>query len=316
MQFKDYYKIMGVKQDATQDDIKKAYRKLARQYHPDKYTGENKKESEEKFKDVGEAYEVLKDPEKRAKYDQLLRGGYQAGQDFNVPPGWEFRNAGGRGARVSPEDMGAFSDFFESLFGGGDFGGFGGFRQARGTGRRAYQARGEDVISPINISLEDAYHGATRALNIQMPDGMKTLQVKIPAGVTEGQKIRLRGQGAPGIGGGPSGDLYLEIHIQPHQFYNLHNKDVTIVLPLTPWEAALGAQVNVPTLGGKIALKIPANSQSGSRLRLKDRGLPGKPPGDQYVILQVVLPKAETTLQKKLYEDMAKEMPFNPRPAM
>lgn len=316
MQFKDYYKIMGLKPEASQDEIKRKYRILARQYHPDKQPHEKKSEAEEKFKDIGEAYEVLKDPQKRAKYDQLLRGGYQSGQEFNVPPGWEFRGARG-GERMRPEDMGAFSDFFESLFGGGGLGGFGGFGGFHRGGRtQNIKMRGEDLVSPISISLEDAYHGAARSIGLQLPDGTKTLQVKIPAGVTEGQKIRLRGQGGPGMGGGPNGDLYLEIHIQPHRLFHLHNKDISLGLPITPWEAALGATINVPTLGGKIALKIPADSQNGNKLRLKGRGLPGKPSGDQFVVLQVVLPKPQTEQQKKIYEEMAKEMPFNPRANM
>lgn len=314
MRYKDYYQIMGVARDAGAEDIKRAYRKLARKYHPDvsKEPG-----AEERFKEVNEAYEVLRDPEKRAAYDQLGES-WRAGQEFTPPPGWgegrggfEFRTTGFR-----PEDAAQFSDFFASLFGGAGFG--------RGAGARAggFRMQGEDQHAKVLIPLEDAYHGATRTLQLAVPEvdahgrvvtRPRALQVKIPAGVTEGQQIRLPGQGAPGIGGGPNGDLYLEVELQGHPLYQAEGRDVYLNLPIAPWEAALGATVTVPTLGGNVEMKIPAGAQSGQKLRLRGRGLPGRTPGDQYVVLQIVNPRADTPAARELYERMAREMPFNPR---
>lgn len=317
MEFKDYYKIMGVSPDASPDEIKRAYRVLARKYHPDVSKEPN---AEARFKEMGEAYEVLKDPEKRKAYDQLRKGGWKSGQEFTPPPGWEFQGDFSQG--FTQADAAGFSDFFESIFGGR--GGFaGGFTRQRGRG--AYQMRGEDLHYPLQISLQEAFHGATRSLQLRVPEvnargqmieKTRTLNVKIPVGVIEGQKIRLAGQGSPGVGGAPNGDLYLEIQIQPDRIYHLDGRDVTLQLPVAPWEAALGASVNVPTLGGKITLKIPADSQSGNKLRLKGRGLPGQPPGDQYVILQIFTPPATTESQKNLYQEMATQMPFNPRESL
>ncbi len=250
MEFKDYYKIMGVAREATQDEIKRAYRKLARKYHPDV---SKEPDAEARFKEVGEAYEVLKDPEKRAAYDRLAAGGYQGGEEFRPPPGWdagfEFRGGG-----FTDGDAAHFSDFFESLFGGGSpFG--------HGAGRRGgVRMRGEDRHARIRIGLADAYHGATRTLSLQVPEvdpqgrvitRNHSLNVKIPAGVTEGQQIRLSGQGAPGLGGGPAGDLYLEVSFEPHPVFHAEGRDVFATLPIAPWEAALGAKVPVPTLGGR-----------------------------------------------------------------
>lgn len=318
MEFKDYYKIMGVEPNASADEIKRAYRKLARKYHPDV---SKESDAEARFKEVGEAYAVLQDQQKRAAYDQLRQGGWRGGEEFTPPPGWEFRSTGGEGfarggragfTRVNPEE---FSDFFGALFGGGGLGGFGGFeRGGFETRGRTLRARGQDFVYPLPISLEEAYTGGIRTLQLKLPDGStRTLNVKIPAGVTRGQQIRLQGQGGPGQGGGPDGDLYLDVQINPHSFFYIDGRDVTLNLPITPWEAALGATVQVPTLGGKISLKIPADSQSGTKLRLKGRGLPGNPPGDQYVVLQVVAPKADSDAAKKLYEEMAETMQFNPR---
>lgn len=312
MEYKDYYKILGVDRTAGTDEIKRAYRKLARKYHPDVSKEAN---AEERFKEVSEAYEALSDPEKRAAYDQL-GANYQQGQDFRPPPGWEFH--GGGGFEHGQADQ-SFSDFFESLFGGGSpFGDMGGgfnsraySRHARGPGVRR---QGSDQSASITITLEEAFHGATR--NITLSDaagGSRNLRVKIPAGVNQGQQIRLSGQGEPGRGGGEPGNLFLEVTIAPHRQYRLEGRDVHLDLPVTPWEAALGAQLKVPTLGGWIDMKIPAGSQSGKRFRLRGRGLPGKPPGDQYVNLQIVAPKPKTEAARQLYQRMEEEMPLNPR---
>ncbi len=309
MEFKDYYKIMDVKRDATQDEIKRAYRKLARKYHPDV---SKEADAEARFKEVGEAYEVLKDPEKRAAYDQL-GANWKAGQEFHPPPGWdagfEFSGGGFTGG-----DASAFSDFFETLFG----------REFTGGGRRgsAYHAKGEDHHAKILIDLEDAYHGANRTITLQVPEldahgrlhtRQRTLKVHIPKGVKEGQRIRLAGQGAPGMGKGPAGDLYLEVAFKPHPFYRIEGRDLYIDLPLAPWEAALGAKVKVPTPGGVVDLKIPPNSKAGRKLRLKGRGIPNKPAGDLYVVLQITLPPSNSEQAKALYRKMEQEMAFNPR---
>lgn len=309
MQYKDYYKILGVDRNAGSDEIKRAYRRLARKYHPDV---SKEADAEARFKEVSEAYEALSDPEKRAAYDQL-GANYQQGQDFRPPPGWEFH---GHGFGTGRADNQSFSDFFESLFGDAgpfeDLGGFGGrARQARGhrAGRQ-----GGDQSAEITIPLEDAFRGTTRTVTLTDQLGQKrSLRVKIPAGVTEGQQIRLGGQGEAGRGGGRAGDLYLKVNIAPHRQYRLDGRDVHLDLPVTPWEAGLGAQLKVPTLGGWIDMKIPPGSQSGTRMRLRGRGLPGKPPGDQYVTLKIVTPKAETEAARDLYRRMQKEMPLNPR---
>lgn len=306
MEFKDYYQILGVPREADLDEIKKAYRRLARKYHPDV---SKEPEAEQRFTEISEAYEVLKDPEKRAAYDQLGNQ-WQGGQDFRPPPNWNrgFEFRGGF------EDIGGFSDFFESLFGAG----------ARGprAGRGSAARPGEDHHATIEISLEDAYHGASRAITLQAPeltaDGRVTtrahsLNVKIPAGIQAGQRIRLSGQGGPGARGGGKGDLYLEVAFKPHPLYRVEGRDILLELPVTPWEAALGSTVTVPTLGGKVDLRIPSGSQSGRKLRLKGRGLPGKPPGDQYVVLRLVTPRADTPAARALYERMAAELPMDPR---
>jgi len=321
MEFKDYYKVMGVAEDATQDEIKRAYRKLARKYHPDV---SKEADAEDRFKEVGEAYEVLKDPEKRAAYDNLRQGGYQSGQEFHPPPGWdsgfEFSGGGFTGA-----DAAGFSDFFESLFGAGSpFGAGGGARGTgfRGAGGGGFSMRGQDHHARIQIALDDAFRGVSRTVTLQVPEvdaqghvhtKQHSLNVKIPAGITAGQQIRLAGQGAPGMGGGERGDLYLEIQFAPHPLYQVEGRDVYLTLPIAPWEAALGAKLQVPTLGGAVEMKIPAGAQSGQKLRLKGRGLPGKTPGDQYLILQVRTPPARSEEDRELYETMAKKMNFDPR---
>jgi curved DNA-binding protein len=290
MEYKDYYRTLGVARDASAEDIKRAYRKLARKYHPDVSKEPN---AENRFKDVAEAYEVLKDPEKRAAYDQL-GSNWQAGQGFSPPPGWtwsaEFR--GGQGGA-------GFSDFFDSLFGHG-------FAGERGPRRRSTR---EDQHARVQITLEDAFHGSSRAVNLSQPGGRsRTLEVRIPKGVRAGQRIRLAGQGSGG------GDLYLEIDFAPHRLYRLEGTDLYLDLPITPWEAALGATVKVPTLGGPVELTIPAGAQSGDKLRLRGRGLPATPtPGDQYVVLKMVTPAARTDAARDLYNRMASERPLDPR---
>ena len=319
MEYKDYYKTLGVERTASQDDIKRAYRKLARKYHPDvnKDAG-----AEDQFKELGEAYEVLKDPEKRAAYDQL-GSNWQRGQDFEPPPDWgqDFDFAGAGRHYSGGMGSGDFSDFFENLFGGGfRSGGFtqnSGFNQSGG-----FRARGEDHHARIQIDLEDAFSGASRQITLrsQQVDTQgriqtvpRTLNIKIPKGIKPGQTIRLAGQGSPGLGGGPSGDLYLEVEFRPHRHFRLEGRDLFLDLPLTPWEAALGTKVKIPTPAGKVDLKIPEASQSGRKLRLKERGLPGSPPGDLYVELSIHTPPAQTASTRAAYEQLAEAAPFNPR---
>ena len=309
MDYKDYYKILDVKKDASADDIKKTYRRLARKYHPDVSKEEN---AEEKFKEVKEAYEVLKDPEKRKAYDQL-GSAYQHGEGFTPPPGWEYPHAGGAGPDVHFE-TGDFSDFFENIFGG---------HARHKRYQQEFKARGQDQTAKIAVTLEEAFHGATQQIQLQSPRinpqtgqvELKTrnLKVQIPPGITNGQQLRLTGQGEPGIGGGPNGDLYVEVNIAPHPNFTLQGKDIYLNLPVTPWEAALGAKVTVPTLGGNVDLTIPANSQTGQKLRLKGRGMPGLNKGSQYVVLKVFIPEPTSPEQRKLYEQMQQQMAFNPR---
>lgn len=312
MDFKDYYAVMGVARDATQDEIKRAYRKLARKYHPDVSKASN---AEARFKEIGEAYEVLKDPEKRVAYDQL-GSGYRDGQSFRPPPNWDagFEFAGGG---YTEAGQGGFSDFFESLFGRA-----GGFQP--GVHRRRAGSRGEDHHALIEIGLEDAFNGSTIGVDLGLPEydaggrlqtRRRSIQVKIPKGVTAGKRIRLAGQGGPGFNGGAAGDLYLEVQIRPHPLYQVDGQDILLTLPVAPWEAALGAKVKVPTLAGRVELSIPPGARSGQKLRLKGRGLgvSGKPAGDQIVLLKIVLPAADTEAKKALFRDMAEQMPFNPR---
>lgn len=270
MEFKDYYEVIGVEHDASSVDIKRAYRRLARKYHPDV---SKETDAEARFKELGEAYEVLKDPEKRAAYDRL-GSSWKEGQDFRPPPDWDFHSE----ARPDAEH---FSDFFESLFGG-----------VRGTESAAFRGRGFDQSAQVSITLEEAFAGTNRSLALTHvePDAggrparkTRQLNVKIPAGVTNGQQIRLTGQGTVGIGGGPPGDLFLQVQLLPHRLFRLEGKHVQLELPITPWEAALGETVRVPTLSGEVDLRIPKGSQAGQQLRLKGKGLPGNPAGDQLV---------------------------------
>ncbi len=307
MKYKDYYKILGVPRDASQYDIKRAYRKLARKYHPDV---SKEADAEARFKEVNEANEVLKDAQKRATYD-ALGSNWHSGQEFRPPPGGGgFRQE----FRFDTDGMGQFSDFFSSLFGGVDLGGMG----ARGGGMRA--SRGSDQTAKIRISLEEAYNGGTRGLRLDPAEAGartgRTLNVRIPAGVTAGQKIRLSGQGQPGRMGGANGDLLLDVEFQTHKLFRAEGKDLHLNLPVAPWEAAMGASIPVPTLGGAVNLKIPPGSKSGAKLRLKGRGLPGDPAGDEYVILQIQVPPADTEAAKEFYRRMQKELPFDPRRGM
>ena len=301
MEFKDYYQALGLEKTATVDEIKKAYRKLARKYHPDV---SKEPDAEAQMKTVNEAYAVLSDVEKRAAYDQV-GSGYQAGQEFRPPPDWN------EGYEYSGAENSDSSEFFEQLFGR--------MHQAK---RQRTQARGEDQHASIVIALSETYHGASRDLTLKNPvlddSGHVVLQerrltVQIPKGVREGQHIRLTGQGRPGFDGGPAGDLYLEIHFSPDPVYQIDGRDVFEKIPVTPWEAALGAAISVPTPAGKVEVTVPPGSQSGRKLRLKGRGIPGTPAGDLYLVLDVVLPVPKTDSQKEIYQTMASEMSFNPR---
>ena len=335
VQFRDYYEVLGVSKMATEDDIKKAYRKLARKYHPDVNPGD--KSAEEKFKEINEAYEVLSDPEKRKRYDELGPN-WKAGQDFKPPPNWEgvnvefgdFGDMFGRGQGPS-----GFSDFFESLFGG-----------RRGPRRGAgFAMRGQDVEAEIPLTLEEAHRGVKRTITLQVTetcpdckgsgvkDGKtcptcrgagairrpKSLEVTIPAGVRDGSVIRLPGQGEPGSNGAPAGDLFLRVRIQPHRLFNIVGEnDVEIELPVAPWEAALGAKIPVPTLDGPVEMKIPAGAQGGQRLRLRGQGLNrrGGGRGDEYVKLKIVIPPKLTPKEKELFEKLAAESRFDARELM
>jgi curved DNA-binding protein len=308
MEYRDYYQILGVPRDATADAIKKAFRKLARKYHPDV---SKEPDAETRMKEINEAYAVLSDPAKRAAYDQL-GSGYQPGQEFRPPPGWdagfEFSSAG-----FGPDEAGDFSDFFAELF--GHLGG------GRGRTRRG-AARGEDHYARIYLDLADAYTGATRDITLRVPTldasghvqlKQRTLRVTIPKGVREGQLIRLAGQGHPSAGGGPAGDLLLEVHFRPDERYRVDGRDLHLALPVAPWEAALGAVIAVPLPAGEVKVRIPAGAQSGNELRVRGKGLPGDPPGDLLLHLRVVLPPADTPRARELYETMARELAFDPR---
>ena len=279
-----------------------AYRRLARKYHPDV---SKEQDAEARFKEVGEAYEVLRDPEKRSAYDSL--GSRPAGEDFRPPPGWEFESGVGAGP-----GHGAHSDFFENLFGG-----------LRGGG--TFRARGFDASAEVELTLEEAFRGTERRLQVQrvriddrgQPQPYtQQLTVRIPAGAADGQQIRVPAQGQGGAGGGPPGDLFLQVRLTPHRWFRTDGRDVLLDLPVTPWEAALGETVRVPTLGGRVDLKLPKGSQTDRQLRLKGRGLPGNPPGDQFVVLKIVTPAPKTAADEQLYQQMADAMRLNPREAL
>jgi len=310
MQFKDYYQTLGVARDASADEVKKAFRKLARKYHPDV---SKEADAEARMQEVNEAYAVLSDPEKRAAYDQVGRG-YQPGQDFRPPPDWdagfEFSGHG-----FSPNEAAGFSDFFSELF--GHMGG-----APRGARPSGFRAQGEDHHAKVLLDLEDAFTGATRQISLRVPQldpqghvhlATRTLNVKIPRGVRAGQVIRLAGQGAPGVGGAPAGDLLLEVQFRPHPRLRAEGRDLHLTLPLAPWEAALGAVVSVDLPGGAVKVRVPEGAQSGRQLRVRGHGLPGEPPGDLLLDLQVVLPPADSPKARELYETMARELAFEPR---
>lgn len=305
-EYKDYYKIMGVERSADQDEIKRSYRKLARKYHPDVSKEAN---AEHKFKELGEAYEVLKDPAKRAQYDQY-------GEHWKEQQQAQQRGhaAGGQGHQQhyqqSNIDENDFADFLNSIF-----------RQRQQQEHNAFYEQGQDINAKLTISLEDSFHGSEKTLHLQFPIindhgemqyQQRAIKVRIPKGVTNKQQIRLKGQGGKGPGNKP-GDLYIEITIAPHHWFKLENKDLYLQLPITPWEAALGATVQVPTLAGAVNLKIPKLSQTGKQMRLKGRGLPGNVQGDQYVTLEIVIPQQDNAEAEKLYEQLASTFNYNPR---
>ena len=316
MEFKDYYKVMGVARDATEAQIKQAYRKLARKYHPDV---SKEKDAEARFKEVGEAYEVLKSPEKRAAYDQLGKD-YRPGQDFRPPPNWdsgfEFSGAGPGGAGPGDAD---YSDFFDALFGAQA-------RSRRGRGGDSHPGRGEDHHAKVLLDLDASLNGGARSFTLRVPEidaegrlvsKERTLNVQVPKGILAGQQIRLAGQGEPAHGKGTAGDLYIEVEFAPHPLYRVDGRDLSLELPVAPWEAALGATIKTPTPGGTVELKIPAGSHAGSKLRLKGRGVPATPPGDFYVVLQIALPPANDERAKAAYAAMAAAAAgFNPRASL
>lgn len=308
MQFKDYYKILDINRDADEKAIKQAYRRLARKFHPDVSKEAN---AEEKFKELQEAYEVLKDPEKRRAYDQFGEH-WKAGKENSAqaPGGHEgfYRES------MRPEDVAGFSDMFGSIF--GDF---------AKQGRRQASWRGQDEYAHISVSLEEAYKGSMKTLGLdaweldaqgQPVRKQRTLKVKIPAGVTDNQRIRLAGQGQKGSTRDGNGDLYLTVSIKPHPSYRINKRDLYLEIPIAPWEAALGGKITIPTLAGKIKLTIPAGSQSGAELRLRGMGLPGYPPGDLYAVLKIVLPEVRSETDRELYRKMQQTMDFDPRTDM
>ena len=303
MKYKDYYKILGVQRNAGEDDIKKAYRKLARKYHPDV---SKETDAKEKFQEVSEAYETLRDKEKRAAYDSL-GSGFRQGQDFRPPPDWFDRFGGGRGEDLGGVDL---SELFESL---GAFGRATGFGRGRGGRRGPTMAfPGEDYEVPVRLTLEEAFRGTERTVQL---DGGGTFTARIPPGATDGQRLRLRGKGGPGANGGPLGDLYLQIHLEPHPLFRVSGHDLDLEVPLAPWEAALGAQIEIPTMTGRVTMKVPEGSKAGQRLRLAGKGLPkpGGGAGDLYAVLGIEVPSPLTGAEKELFEALRRESKFNPR---
>ena len=317
MEFKEYYKVLGVEPTASEDEIKKSFRKLARKHNPDVNQAAG---AAARMQELNEAYDVLRDADKRAAYDHAGQG-VQAGQEFRPPPGWDAgRDFGGAPAQGGPR-FGEHSDFFEALFGAAQRRG----ARARESGGPNARMRGHDQHARIAIALEDTFLGATRTLTLKSPEpdanGRLTLldrqlSVKIPRGIRAGQQIRLAGQGDSGLGGGPAGDLYLEVQFEPHPRFRVDGRDVYLTLPVTPWEAMLGAAVPVLTPDGSLEMNVPPGSQTGRKLRLKGRGIPGATPGDLYVVLEVVLPSAENDKAKALYAQMAQQLAFDPRQEM
>jgi curved DNA-binding protein len=311
--FRNYYEALGVPRDASEDEIRRAYRKLARQYHPDV---SKEPDAEDRFKEVSEAYEVLRDPEKRERYDRL-GANWKAGQDVSGAEGFDgsegfqgFGQGGFRDVRVNfgGGDFGGgdFSDFFEGLFGTG------GGRRRRTAGFDGFSSRGADQEATLELSLEEAATGGKR--RISMADG-RDYEVDIPAGVRDGQRIRLAGQGSSGSAGGPAGDLFLRVRIKPHPRFRVEGRDLHVDLPVTPWEAALGASVDVPTLSGTTRVKVPSGSSCGRRLRLKGEGMPAPrgERGDLYASVQIKVPKRLSKDEREHFERLAEVSDFNPR---
>ena len=323
VQYKDYYETLGVPRTAKDDEIKKSFRKLAREYHPD--VAKDKKRAEEKFKEINEAYEVLSDPAKRKKYDEL-GANWKSGAEFRPPPGYEgfsggqpFRG-GGQGGEDFEFHFGGtgFSDFFEQIFGsrmrGGGLGGRGGFAQ-----EREYAERGSDIEGDIMVTLNEVMRGSVREVNVRRPVGRATktesYQVRIPPGVTEGQKLRIAGRGEAGSGGGEAGDLYLRVRLAKHPDFDVDGHDLIYEAELAPWEAVLGAEISVPALDGRVNIKIPAGTQRGQKLRVRGRGLPSRDRGhgDLFVVTRIVVPSKITDAEKKLWEQLKRDSKFNPR---
>jgi curved DNA-binding protein len=311
VQFRDYFETLGVSKTATDDEIKSAFRKLARKYHPD--VAKDKKAAEEKFKQINEAYEVLSDPEKRKKYEQLganwnQQGGFQPPPEWGQPPGSGYHQWGGDGGGGVEFEFGGtgFSDFFEAFFGGGrGRSAFGGFR-----GREATTERGADVEADILVTLEEALNGSTRTVSLRRAGSNKIekYQVKIPRGVHEGQRIRLAGQGEAGARGGKSGDLFLRVRLAKHPDFSVEASDLIHEVKIAPWQAALGTELKVPTLGGTGKLKVPAGTQGGQKFRLRERGLPGVSGrrGDLYVVVQIQVPKKLSEREREIWSQLAK----------
>jgi curved DNA-binding protein len=315
LKYKDYYQALGVTKTATQKEIQAAYRKLARKLHPDV----NKKaDAEESFKAINEAYEVLKDSEKRKRYD-ALGANWREGESYSPPPGWEnvqFDFGSGAGGFSFDGGGGQFSDFFQEMFG------------RAGSGRRTTQerpdwaARGSDQEAEIELTLEEAYNGATKTLRLQQLERegsgwvpkMKEINVHIPAGAGEGKRIRLAGQGAPGSGG-PNGDLYLRVHLLPHRSFNVNGTDLEVEIAVSPWEAALGAKVELPTVTGKVNLTIPPGVQSGQKLRLRGKGMPASKGwfGDLFAVVKIAVPKQLSDRERELFEELSRISAFDPR---
>lgn len=328
VEFQDYYNTLGVSRTASQEEIQRAYRKLARKYHPDV---NKEKKAEDKFKHINEAYEVLKDPEKRKQYD-MLGAHWRDGQNFTPPPGWdrghfEFR---GHPEGMADFDLGGFpggagfSDFFERFFGQGPGGSRAGHWESTEPGARPWTARGQDQEAAITISLEDAYHGATKMVTLQIeevgPEGTprqqaRQYEVKIPPGVIEGTRIRLAGRGGPGARSGKPGDLFLRVHIAPHARFQLQGHDLFVQVPITPWEATLGTKLDVPTLDGSVKMTLPPGTQGGQRFRNRGKGLPkGKgEKGDLYVTVQIAIPETLSAAERELFKQLEKSSSFNPR---
>ncbi len=328
MEFKDYYAPLGIAKDASQDEVQKAYRKLARKFHPDLNKDPG---AEARFKEIGEAYEVLKDPEKRKKYDQFGSAWRVREQTGAPPPGWEnirwdYGEGGGGGFDFGDLGGSGFSSFFDMLFGGGPGGAGGGAQGARvrwtsaapgGRSGTPWSQQGGDTEAKITLTLEEAARGGTREITLTDPTTgqRKTLSVRIPQGVRPGQRIRLAGQGTPGLGGAAPGDLLLRVEIAPHPKFRLEDGDLFVTLPVTPWEAALGGEATIETLNGPVRVKIPAGSSTGRKIRLRGRGMPkaGGEPGDLYAELRIVMPERLSPREEELYRELAEASSFQPR---